>query len=318
MYIHQVISSILKIGETLKNDSRFNEISPGELDKHSEDSISNLMRCVSYHFEDIEQIQEMTNKAGELFTGEYGIDTRLPYPSCWFDFECHGIPGIAMAGVAAYELESTSIFVEAYIKKTGQEVWVPSGINTYIGIGTKLDHVLTMDRSKNLTGLEDVRVEMISENLWLTGGIYKNSAGYAGFDEQYQEDKQEVIYFLRCFNACLLLLSCKNIQTETVPAPAKLNKKRARSGKPLIQEHRVLKLVLPKRKGQKPRAGTENIEEGGGWTQKPSFCSGHFKNYTADAPLFGRLTGRYWWEPHVRGAETTTKNEYIIIPRRKK
>jgi hypothetical protein len=29
-------------------------------------------------------------------------------------------------------------------------------------------------------------------------------------------------------------------------------------------------------------------------------CRGHFKNFD-DKPLFGKLTGTYWWQPHVRG-----------------
>jgi hypothetical protein len=31
-------------------------------------------------------------------------------------------------------------------------------------------------------------------------------------------------------------------------------------------------------------------------------CRGHFKTFTPDAPLFGKLTGTYWWADHVRGA----------------
>ena len=33
------------------------------------------------------------------------------------------------------------------------------------------------------------------------------------------------------------------------------------------------------------------------------------REYTADAPLFGRLIGRFWIPPHVRG----DKNKGIII-----
>ncbi len=30
-------------------------------------------------------------------------------------------------------------------------------------------------------------------------------------------------------------------------------------------------------------------------------CRGHFKTYTSEAPLFGRVTGTYWWADQVRG-----------------
>jgi hypothetical protein len=315
MHIHQVISSILQTNDLLKNDPSFNEIAPGERDKYAANTVANLTRCVSYHFEDIERIQEMTNKAGELFSGDYGHDIRLPHPASWFDFQSLGLPGISLAGIAAFELDETALYVETYTRGIGQEIWLPSGLNAYIGTGDRLDAALTQDRVKNLSGLEEIKIEKVSENLWITGGIYKNCAGYAEFDQQYQEDKRELMHLLRCFNSCLLLLSCKNIVTETIKAPAKINKKRAKSGKPLIQDHRVLKLVLPKKKAQKKEKGEPGA--GGGWVQKPSFCSGHFKYYSADAPLFGRLTGRYWWEPHVRGGEVADKKQFVVSPRRK-
>jgi len=28
---------------------------------------------------------------------------------------------------------------------------------------------------------------------------------------------------------------------------------------------------------------------------------GHFKTYTKDKPLFGKLVGKYWFKPHARG-----------------
>jgi len=320
MFIHKAIESTLWIRDFHRVNSFNSGLSKEEIDQYAQDTVNNLMLCTSYHFESIEQIQEMTNKTGELFTGEYGSNIKLPYKSCWFDFECKGLDGISLAGVVAHELDDTSIWIETYTRGINKEYWIPNGITAFIGISAKLDKHLAIDRAKNLNGKEDVKVEMISDNIFFSDGMLKNSEGYADFDAQYEYDKREMLYLLKCFNSCLLLLSCKNIQTETVPAPTKLNKKRAKSGKPLISEHNVLRLVLPKRKNNsKKYQSTEEIQDkGGGWTQKPSFCSGHFKLYTEDAPLFGRLTGRYWWEPHVRGAESAPKKEYVVSLRRGK
>lgn len=314
VYLHKIIESLAYINRTLAADPRVKDITPGEMERHAQETTKALSMCVSYHFEDIETIQKMTNKAQEFFTGDYGEDIRLPHKHCWFDFEISNIPGVALAGVAAHEIDETALYLETYTRDIGFDIWKPSGINVYIGTGDVLENVLDQDRKKNLNGVEDIRLEKISENLWISGGYYKNSHGYEDFDQNFQEDKQELFSLLRCFNAALLLLSCKNITTETVPAPAKLNKKRVKSGKPPVRDHHVLRLVLPKKQGQK--SGQQ--ESSGGWTQKPSFCSGHFKIYTADAPLFGRLTGRYWWEPHVRGGVPAEKKQYIIIPRREK
>lgn len=43
---------------------------------------------------------------------------------------------------------------------------------------------------------------------------------------------------------------------------------------------------------------------------------GHFKTYTADAPLFGQHVGTYWWEAQVRGSKAagTITKDYEVYP----
>jgi hypothetical protein len=45
-------------------------------------------------------------------------------------------------------------------------------------------------------------------------------------------------------------------------------------------------------------------------------CRGHFKTYSAEKPLFGRVVGTYWWADHVRGPvdEGVVEKEYRIQP----
>lgn len=45
------------------------------------------------------------------------------------------------------------------------------------------------------------------------------------------------------------------------------------------------------------------------------FCRGHFKNYTPEKPLLGKYTGLYWWEPHIRGKDTSgfVDKDYEVI-----
>jgi hypothetical protein len=42
---------------------------------------------------------------------------------------------------------------------------------------------------------------------------------------------------------------------------------------------------------------------------------GHFKTYTAEAPLLGKLTGRYYWPPHARGSRDAgeIEHEYKVV-----
>ncbi len=85
------------------------------------------------------------------------------------------------------------------------------------------------------------------------------------------------------------------VKAETPPA-ALSRAHRKRHGRPLLKYH-VLD-IEPFR---------ELVEREGGARQtglKLSLhrCRGHFKVYTADAPLFGKYTGRFWWQPQLRGS----------------
>ena len=107
-----------------------------------------------------------------------------------------------------------------------------------------------------------------------------------------QEVSFSKIIIVDCF---LHLLNCKNITTETIKAPEALNKKRRKNGKQEIFDYHVLNVTVPSRKGEY-REKTEPLSH-----VRVHLCRGHFKEYTEEHPLFGRLTGLYWWQPHVRG-----------------
>jgi hypothetical protein len=90
------------------------------------------------------------------------------------------------------------------------------------------------------------------------------------------------------------ILSCKNITTVDNPPPEKLNKKRAKKNKCPLFTYKTL-VIKPTGKKQASQ------EAQGLWENRVHLCRGHFKTYTEENPLFGRLTGRYWWQPSVRG-----------------
>lgn len=91
----------------------------------------------------------------------------------------------------------------------------------------------------------------------------------------------------------ITLLSCKNVSIEQHNPPAKLNKARQKRGKqPLFTYHTlVLKPV-----GKKQESIPKHL-----WNNRIHLQRGHFKTYTQESPLFGSITGRFWWQPHVRG-----------------
>jgi len=93
----------------------------------------------------------------------------------------------------------------------------------------------------------------------------------------------------------IVLLNCKNIVTETILPPEALNKKRRRSGKQELLSYHVLNVTVPSSKHGYRGAAEQPSHN------RVHLCRGHFKEYTAAHPLMGRLVGRYWWQPHVRG-----------------
>lgn len=105
----------------------------------------------------------------------------------------------------------------------------------------------------------------------------------------------------------LLLLNCKNISSQRTY----LSKKRAgecrRRGLPAFSYH-TLHIQVPRRAAARVTPG------GPSNPVRLHLCRGHFKHYTAEAPLLGKHTGLYWWQPHVRGQNKNgiVMKDYII------
>jgi len=102
-------------------------------------------------------------------------------------------------------------------------------------------------------------------------------------------------YVLSDLKLAVTALSCKNIRPVKVLPCQKINKKRKMTGKEPLYAYHTLDVILP---------GRRCIAEPGGPTGRTvrlHLCRGHFKEYTPERPLFGKHTGRYWWQPIARG-----------------
>lgn len=107
----------------------------------------------------------------------------------------------------------------------------------------------------------------------------------------------------------LFLLDCKNIVQKTILPPEKLNKSRVKKGKLPLFEYKILNVELPGHKA----SSSLGTGTGTGTPQRVHLCRGHFKEYTPEKPLFGRLVGRYWWQPTVRGkGDGIIEKEYHV------
>lgn len=111
-------------------------------------------------------------------------------------------------------------------------------------------------------------------------------------DQNMRSALTGLVYTLFC-----KLLSCKNIDTIDNEPPPRLNKSRKKKGKCPIFTYKTL-VIKPTSKKQQEQ------EAQGLWNNRVHLCRGHFKEYSSDKPLFGKYTGRYWWQPSVRGRNT--------------
>jgi hypothetical protein len=91
-------------------------------------------------------------------------------------------------------------------------------------------------------------------------------------------------------------MHCKNVDVRPVDPPERLSRRHERKhGHPLTRYH-VLD-IQPMRR----ILDTEGEAQTQGLGHALHICRGHFKTFTAEAPLFGKRVGTYWWEAQVRG-----------------
>lgn len=94
-------------------------------------------------------------------------------------------------------------------------------------------------------------------------------------------------------------LHCKNIKIRAEAPSEKLSRKyEKKHGRRLVRYH-VLDIVPMRRILEQYRSSARS-----GLRRALHICRGHFKTFTADAPLLGRHTGTYWWDPQARGSRS--------------
>ncbi|MFW5970483.1 MAG: hypothetical protein ACOCQT_00140 [Desulfovermiculus sp.] len=259
--------------------------------------------------EDLEPIA-MKRRGHPFFWGESG-DVRLPYKVCWFDlffnkdsergYSCdeqarfvkeNNIEQEQIAssrrGILSIELDDNVLFCVFFnylnnmrqwnMSLTGEVVFIDHiAKDNYLATKFLYSFFSNQEMRQNLSNLNVVPVPLIP---------YMDADTLLRF---HLENTDE----LSSLNTALLLLSCKNIETELVTPPEALNKKRKKKNKLPIFTYKNL-VIKPM--GKKQKSVPQHL-----WENRIHLCRGHFKTYTKDAPLFGRYTGRFWWQPSVRG-----------------
>ncbi len=266
MYAHQVIED-------------FNKYEQIASDKHWHKKLLSPLIIYSqkFHLGDVSDIRDIAGHLGgkPLFQNKSFL--KLPFPVCWFDYSN---TSILFQKKKHYQLTNSkeAVLVDG---REPDKLWV-FAISYYAEFSSWIPLPVTAEIYINNYG-ENVRLSTIK------GSIQDKS------DELKKHLFSDFSLNLEMLELTLKLLSCKNIQSEIIKAPDVLNKKRIRNGKQPIFDYHVLNVVVPSKKrgcANKSAPLSHN---------RVHLCRGHFKEYTQDHPLFGKYTGLYWWQPHVRG-----------------
>ena len=283
MYAHEVIDSLKKTLRTTKNQNEYHE------------QYHKLLPLINsshkFHLGSVDKddlINKYTGK--QIFNDPEQKTIKFPYKNTWIDWDDN-------SNMSYSDDENKRI----YVKKYGA-------------------HIYTLDKKYHNIFLYHYYEDMfrifgsLSDKQWIQCPVFfnlyynderKNFFIHPGYMKPLESAPKESINALiqessrefTVINMFLELLNCKNIGTVGNEPPEKLNKSRVKKGKQPLFTYKTL-VIKPTSKRQ------QSLEAQGLWENRIHLCRGHFKEYSSDKPLFGKYTGRYWWQPSVRGRNT--------------
>lgn len=285
MYAHQVIDDIKKWDSYYI--SEYDYPLAFQQMKFAMKLLPDIANAQKFHFENSYGVQSAITggKSGLYWRDIYHGELRLPFPLCWFDHRTKimadndiGEPkSISKKGLLVKELENNDWDIMPFAYVDELQRWYPP--DHWITV-----HPTTFNWDNKIMSFAAKRM---------------NDQALRDVTEDCQHDASLVI-------CALLLIGCKNIGTEIIVPPDKLNAKRKRVGRTELFSYHTL-VIKPT--GKKQESIPKHL-----WNNRIHICRGHFKEYTEDRKLFGKYTGRYWWQPSVRGRnkDGVVMKDYVI------
>lgn len=264
-------------------------------------SISQIVHAHKFHIEDAKGVWDglkTFNRAGEKLFLEKKYYHKMPYKIIWLDYVDNVSTAATMPttrAVLAVGFDDPDDFLWLmFFQRIKGTAWTMLPFFNVVSIGK-----LFCDRPDLIQ--HPVHGKLIEKHIvaagqadagniatgFTYGGINKNNIIVARFD-------YTATYGVAMLDVFLKWLHCKNIISVKVPTPDRLNKKRRKNNRQELFSYHVLRIKPTK-------AEKANGKPYQGGLNRIHFCRGHFKEYTEDNPLFGKYTGLYWWQAHVRG-----------------
>lgn len=311
---HQMQKIIKKGGETL---STVVEVIESLVDS----LLPYLKKAQCFHLGKMESVLKLETMGNVMFCEDFNT-MRLPYDTVWFDYykdyetkdsgytkETKSLEfASSKRGILVKEIELGVWFISMFNYIDMEKTWDIGGqYMALIGDRAKAGdhqyiHMKNTDFIKYQDNLKHCRhAGHIVQLSYLTEEAFPNS-GFPNSRELMWQDQGD----LTVLSAAVKLLNCKNVTTEQCIPSEKLNKKRIKNNKhPLFSYH----LLVLKPTTQYEKSIPQHL-----WENRVHLCRGHFKTYTEENKLFGRLTGRYWWQPQARGNKKlgVVMKDYVV------
>jgi len=229
MYGHNVIEDLIELKEkNILQDAGFNQ------------GIDLLIKSIrgAQHFhlgvfqEFIAPLQKVFHDKSRVFLGECGEHVRLPFKTCWFEFENIALDtpieeDVPKRGMLVVEMGADLLWVWIVNWPRITKKWMVSPQHYFVTVGKTInDHeplrqMVTTFLTRNGAGSEVIQ-SCYESNVWPQPMI--NNMDVKTSRDLQRDDHRDLV----ALNAALMLLNCKNIVTEDNLPPEKLNKKRKR------------------------------------------------------------------------------------------
>ena len=266
------------------------------------------------------------------FMGDFAIDVKLPYDICWFDFTDtqsyeteDNKPAKFKFGLLATNTDPDGEHFDRDViqispcfcspndgfsrhmsgGKMIESGWLLCGESFFMKVGKdftydetrKIIELNFTDLSTDQKEREDEINSLVKQhsngNLIVFPTI-NLGLGYAPNEKFYKEIGSSISrHCCVVLNVFLMVLNCKNVVTKEVTPTRKVRKKTKPEKKAF--KYKILHFKLPKSRKK------YNNSNKTGRVVPLHLCSGHWKTYTEDAPLFGKIVGRWWWRGQMRG-----------------
>lgn len=270
------------------------------------DTWSNLLpsikNSIKFHSDDGDSLYDLfkKDKGTPIFMDPKYL--KLPYKTTWFDFKLstNKSNGFANPNMAKYG-KATNTKEAILVTEVTPTVWITHTFTYYLETNSWMPFYFSIVVFVGGINYGDNR--KIYESLCNKMGFNPRSNPEANLfplaPAVFLGEKIEDLILENNTNYSMLsfyltLLNCKNIGVTNVNPPSKLNISRKKKGKVELFTYKTLVLNFTNNKHHIGSSVT-------GEHNRIHLCRGHFKEYTQEHPLFGKVTGLYWWEPHVRG-----------------